>query len=90
MKSNNIIAKTARLESASELLSAEMGKIIKKIVEIKKSSSSEIEQLKILEKNLFDLEKEKRSLSIEDDAYSKSIIKKYGVQKEDCVYASGF
>lgn len=90
MKSNNIIAKTARLESASELLSAEMGRISKKIIEAQKSSPADASFLTNLEEKLFSLEMEKRSLSIDDDARTQAIIKKYGIKDQGCDYASGF
>lgn len=90
MKSNNIIAKTARLETASELLSAEMGRVAKKIIEIEKTGCVDDGYLLGLENQLDGLEMEKRSLSIDNDARTLSVIKKYGAKEHGCCFGVAF
>lgn len=89
MKSNNIIAKTARLETAIELLAEETGKLINLIVDEKNKDRPSKERLDALDKKLSVLRNEKRSLSVDNVDHIGTVIKKYGQKSEEYQHASG-
>ncbi|WOF81980.1 hypothetical protein P5704_024610 (plasmid) [Pseudomonas sp. FeN3W] len=89
MKSNNIIAKTARLESAIELLAEETGKVINLIVNENETNNPNKEKIEALEKKLSVLRDEKRLLSVENVDHVRTILKKYSNKTEEYEHASG-
>lgn len=78
MKSNSIIARTARLESASDLIWTEKGRLANRIIRLERAKDPDLQLIQQLEIRLRALTMEYRKLSLDDDDYTLAVIAKYG------------
>lgn len=78
VKSNNIIARTARLEAASDLIWTEKGRLANRIIQLESVKGSDLQLRQQLEIRLWVLTMEYRKLRLDDDDYTLAVIAKYG------------
>lgn len=78
MKSNHIIGRTAKLESAMELLADRMGYLANRSIRLKRDGCEDIALLKQLEDMRDELRSERDKLSLDNEAHTMALIEKYG------------
>lgn len=78
MKSRNIIARTARLESAIELLAEKMGYLVNRHIRLERAGCQDTELLEQLTMERNATMAERNRLSLDDEAHTQSVIEKYG------------
>lgn len=78
MKSHSIIARTAKLESATELLAKQMGYLANRSIRLERIGCQDTELLQQLESMRDELRAERDKLSLDNEAHTMALIEKYG------------
>lgn len=78
MKSRNIIARTARLESAMELLAEQMGYLANRSIRLERAGCKDADLMQQLESMRREASDERSKLSLDDEVHTQAIIEKYG------------